>query len=63
MPPSIQMEAMKGKWGELTPHCPCGKNPEIDNLSIFRIRTPNLVSIRSNGAQFLLNKHENRGRF
>jgi hypothetical protein len=23
--------------GELTPRCPCGKNPEIGNLSIFKI--------------------------
>jgi hypothetical protein len=26
------------------PHCHCGKNPEIGNLSIFRFLTPNLVS-------------------
>jgi hypothetical protein len=26
------------------PHCPHGKNPEIDNLYNFRILTSNLVS-------------------
>jgi hypothetical protein len=30
--------------GELTPSLPRGKNPEIGNLSIFRILTSNLVS-------------------
>jgi hypothetical protein len=30
--------------GELTLIAPRGKNPEIGNLSIFRILTPNLVS-------------------
>jgi hypothetical protein len=29
--------------GEPTPSLPCGKNPEIGNLSIFRILTSNLV--------------------
>jgi hypothetical protein len=27
-----------------TPSLPCGKNPEIGNLSIFRISNSNLVS-------------------
>ena len=30
--------------GELTSSLPRGKNPEIDNLSIFKILTSNLVS-------------------
>jgi hypothetical protein len=33
-----------GGQGELTPSLPHGKNPEIGNLSIFRILTSNLVS-------------------
>jgi hypothetical protein len=37
------MEQEPGQ-GELTPHYPRDKNPEIGNLSIFRIMTPNLIS-------------------
>jgi hypothetical protein len=57
------------KWKARAKHPPRsyhGENPEIGNLSIFRILISNLVSkvLHSlNGTQFLINKNKNRGRF
>jgi hypothetical protein len=39
-----QAKPASGGQGEPTPSLPRGKNPEIGNLSIFRILTSNLVS-------------------
>jgi hypothetical protein len=54
-------KCLKKGQGEPTPSLPCGKNPEIGNLSIFRFWLQiwfQKYHIRPYDTQFLINKHK-----